>query len=257
MSVLLVFISLYITIILHELGHYLACKYYGLTTNLFNIGLGPILFKFSAFDTTFTFRLIPFMGYVSNDINELNSISLMKEWIMILSGVTVNLISSIIAFSFFYKRSPLIIIKILLTQLVPATFNHVFSTPLISSDYSIQNTINSISTSIPNNTFILILGVLSIMMFLFNLIPIPLLDGGQLIMAPIRRWGINHPKHSNAVNQISSILYIISAIVLFAPIILNELLDNPRTFLFTSITLLILFLIDEVNKKKVSKTPHS
>lgn len=48
----------------HELGHFLAARYFGVKVHVFSIGFGPKLFSKDWKDTTWQFSLIPLGGYV-------------------------------------------------------------------------------------------------------------------------------------------------------------------------------------------------
>lgn len=54
-------------IFVHELGHFLTAKAFGMKVNDFALGFGPALFKFTKGDTTYALRVFPLGGYVSLD----------------------------------------------------------------------------------------------------------------------------------------------------------------------------------------------
>ncbi|GAB6075974.1 RIP metalloprotease RseP [Desulfurobacterium crinifex] len=65
MQTLLYFvIVLGILIFVHELGHFLAARFFRVKVETFSIGFGPKLFKFNCCGTEFTVSLIPLGGYV-------------------------------------------------------------------------------------------------------------------------------------------------------------------------------------------------
>ena len=65
MQTLLYFlIALGILIFVHELGHFIAARLFGVKVETFSIGFGPKLFKFNCCDTEFAVSLIPLGGYV-------------------------------------------------------------------------------------------------------------------------------------------------------------------------------------------------
>ena len=51
-------------VLIHELGHYLAARYFGITVEEFSIGFGPKLFGFNKFGNDFNLRALPLGGYV-------------------------------------------------------------------------------------------------------------------------------------------------------------------------------------------------
>jgi len=58
------FLVLTTIIVVHEAGHYLAARSYGIKVEEFSIGFGPKLFGFEALGNEFNFRAFPLGGYV-------------------------------------------------------------------------------------------------------------------------------------------------------------------------------------------------
>ena len=57
-------ILLGVLVFIHELGHFLAARFFGIGVETFSIGFGPVLFSFKAFDTVFQLAAIPLGGFV-------------------------------------------------------------------------------------------------------------------------------------------------------------------------------------------------
>ncbi len=57
-------ILLGLLIFVHELGHFLVAKFYGVRVEVFSLGFGKKLFKYKKGDTEYCLSLIPFGGYV-------------------------------------------------------------------------------------------------------------------------------------------------------------------------------------------------
>ena len=51
-------------VFIHELGHFLVARYFGVRVEIFSLGFGPKLFKFKKGDTLYCISLIPLGGYV-------------------------------------------------------------------------------------------------------------------------------------------------------------------------------------------------
>jgi membrane-associated protease RseP (regulator of RpoE activity) len=64
MSYLLVFCTVSLLIILHELGHFLAAKRMGIPIARFSVGLGPKVWGFKMGETEYWLSMIPCGGYV-------------------------------------------------------------------------------------------------------------------------------------------------------------------------------------------------
>ncbi len=63
---LLIIVGISILVIVHETGHYLAARAFGMRVTRYSIGFGPTLFKFQpkGSPTTFQVAAIPFLAYV-------------------------------------------------------------------------------------------------------------------------------------------------------------------------------------------------
>ena len=58
-------LALGIIILVHELGHFLVAKHYGILCHEFSIGMGPTIWSKKKGETTYSVRAIPFGGYVA------------------------------------------------------------------------------------------------------------------------------------------------------------------------------------------------
>lgn len=110
-----ILLSLSILVGLHEMGHLLAAKYFGMRVEQFSIGFPPKIFSFKYGETEYSLSAIPLGGFVkiSGMIDESLDTEKMKEpakdyefrakpaWqrlIVMLGGIIVNVITGIIIF---------------------------------------------------------------------------------------------------------------------------------------------------------------
>lgn len=94
---------------LHELGHFIAAKRFGVLVHEFSIGMGPKLFSFGKGETKYSLRLFPIGGYVKlegeNDIEEndhprsFSNLAPLKRIIILLSGALMNVLLGFIIFT--------------------------------------------------------------------------------------------------------------------------------------------------------------
>ena len=63
-NVLAVVVVLGVMILIHELGHFVAAKYFGIRVHVFSFGFGPRLFGFRHGETDYRVCLLPLGGYV-------------------------------------------------------------------------------------------------------------------------------------------------------------------------------------------------
>ena len=64
-TILLAILIFGVTIMIHELGHFLTAKAVGIAVPEFSIGMGPKLFQVTRGETNYTLRLFPIGGYVA------------------------------------------------------------------------------------------------------------------------------------------------------------------------------------------------
>src|SRR3989304_5987718 len=63
-NVLAVVVVLGVMILIHELGHFLAAKYFGIRVEVFSFGFGKRLWGFKKGETDYRVSLLPLGGYV-------------------------------------------------------------------------------------------------------------------------------------------------------------------------------------------------
>ena len=110
MAIIYFILILGITVFIHELGHFLMAKKFGVYVYEFSIGMGPRLFKFKRKndETEYSIRLFPIGGYVQmageevevdEDVPEdkrLQSKPAFQRFIIMVAGVTMNFILAIV-----------------------------------------------------------------------------------------------------------------------------------------------------------------
>lgn len=163
-------------IILHEFGHFIACKLFGVATPVFSIGFGPTLFGVHIGTTFFQIALLPLGGYVTMEKNALEALAYLPALIIILAGVFVNIVFAFSVFFYVNRYKP--------------QYHHLRA--LLSSNGSgfvgPIGIIRLLTDSLYYNRmlFLYILGVVSLNLGIFNLLPIPMLDGGQIVSLTVR-----------------------------------------------------------------------
>ena len=109
MSILITIIGFGVMILLHELGHFLAAKRFGVTVHEFSIGMGPKIFSVKKNETTYSLRLFPIGGYVKlegetkadDETDKASFINLhpLKRIIVLFAGAFMNLLLGILIFT--------------------------------------------------------------------------------------------------------------------------------------------------------------
>ncbi len=96
-------------IFLHELGHFIAAKRFGVLVHEFSIGMGPKIFSFGKGETKYSLRLLPIGGFVKlegeNEVEENNNprsfsnLAPFKRIIVLISGALMNILLGFIIFT--------------------------------------------------------------------------------------------------------------------------------------------------------------
>lgn len=96
-----------VVIFLHELGHFVFAKLFGVKVNEFAIGFGPTLVKFGKGETTYSWRLLPFGGFCamegedeeSDNERAFSKKPVWKRIVIVVAGAMNNLILGLILVS--------------------------------------------------------------------------------------------------------------------------------------------------------------
>lgn len=263
MAILKVFVVLYITIFIHELGHYLAYKKFGVNVEKFSVGTGPKLKRFRNNNTEFIFSLIPFVGAVQINEEDYKDASLFQHLIVCFAGVFFNLLSALISMFILAQFN----ITKYFTVVLPKIFEGmkmiiIEMTKLstyISPDLSLENITPQVA-EVGGGKFLHIFLAVNIAVALFNLIPIPVLDGGRAIIEVIRSILKKIGVYSKKIDKIINYSIYVSFILLCSLPLINELLNLLKKYNYISvigfyviIPILVVLMIKEFKDKSISR----
>jgi len=88
----LVLPTLYVTILVHEIGHYTAFRVQNIAPQWVDIGIGKMLFKFRFKGTWFHFKLIPSAGEVVASPGHFKKVGLWGAIFVLLAGPLFQLV---------------------------------------------------------------------------------------------------------------------------------------------------------------------
>ena len=110
MAILITIIGFGIMIFIHELGHFITAKRFGVLVHEFSIGMGPKIFSFGKGETKYSLRLLPLGGFVKlegeNDLEEndnprsFSNLKPIKRIIVLISGAFMNVLLGFLIFTF-------------------------------------------------------------------------------------------------------------------------------------------------------------
>lgn len=123
MSILYFLLTILLIVLIHEVGHFLAAKVFGVYVKEFAIGFGPTILKFQGKETKYSLRILPLGGFVAMageegvDIESIdpkrtiNGVNRIKRIIIMLSGIIMNLFLSLVLFCSIYIIQPKIVVS--------------------------------------------------------------------------------------------------------------------------------------------------
>ena len=195
-------------IIIHETGHFLVAKLCKVKVNEFSIGFGKIIWKKQGKETLYTIRLIPLGGFVqmegeteeSTDNRAFSNVSIPKRMAIVVAGAAVNIIFGITIYFILVSTVGLQFVDpakdtflnriyyggIQTKEFVISIFEGIKM--IFTSGLSVEQMAGPVGISqivVETTTFtnyIYILSLISVSLGVTNLLPIPALDGGKIIL---------------------------------------------------------------------------
>lgn len=183
-------------IFIHEGGHFIVAKLCKVRVNEFAIGFGPTIWKKQIKETKYALRLIPLGGFVnmegeteaSDKEDAFNNVSISKRMAIVAAGATVNIIFGIIAFFILISVSYgdiAIGVKETGTFLISIinSLKMLFLGKVGINDLTGPVGISKVVTQTAGIAqYVYILSVVSVSLGVTNLLPIPALDGGKIVL---------------------------------------------------------------------------
>lgn len=189
-NIVIALIGINLVIAVHEFGHWTMAHLFGVETPTFSIGFGPTVLAKKICNTNFELALLPLGGYV--EITGMRHVKIGKEqssfvtqpfghkMLIMLGGIIFNilfafLIFGIIGFSPVPPRTEEIIIE---------------EQPKTARKRDLIGPIGIIAIISKGfqygwNFYWYILAILSLNLAIFNLLPLPVFDGGQLLIQTV------------------------------------------------------------------------
>jgi membrane-associated protease RseP (regulator of RpoE activity) len=83
-----------ISLLIHELGHFVAARVCSVRVTEFGLGWGPKVFGFKLGEVEYKLHALPVGAYVRLDVAELQRRPLSQQVLILLAGINVNLVAS-------------------------------------------------------------------------------------------------------------------------------------------------------------------
>jgi regulator of sigma E protease len=200
MSYLLIFCTVSLLIVLHELGHFLAAKRIGIPIARFSIGFGPKVWGFKMGETEYWLSVIPCGGYVMpalKDEEAFEKIPLNWRILFFLGGPAANILGAFLCLSLMnigqHGFSVDSVIYLPLEQIWQMVRQIGTAIPLLFSEPEHLSGIVGIVAAGGAQVGLSVVRLLQFSVLLnvnlavFNLLPILPLDGGKIVMGLMRK----------------------------------------------------------------------
>ena len=207
-NVLKIIFLLGFLIIIHEGGHFLVAKLCKVKVNEFSIGFGKTIWKKQGKETIYSIRLIPLGGFVqmegeneeSEDKRAFSNVSIPKRIAIVSSGAIVNILFGILVYFALVSTVGLQFVDpakdtflnrmyyggiqtkefvLSLFESVKMIFTNGISADQMTGPVGISQIV--VQTTTVSN-YIYILALISVSLGITNLLPIPALDGGKIVL---------------------------------------------------------------------------
>lgn len=191
-------------ILIHEGGHFLVAKLCKVKVNEFAIGFGPKIWQKQGNETKYALRLIPLGGFVSmegedevsNDAKSFTKASIPKRIAIVAAGAVVNIVFGLLVYfililvmyqdiSLAFTATENFVLSIF--QSLKMLFTGAVGMKDLTGPVGISELVTH-TTNVSN--YIYLIAMISVSLGVTNLLPIPALDGGKiviLIIEAIRR----------------------------------------------------------------------
>ena len=183
-------------IFIHEGGHFCIAKLCKVKVNQFSIGFGPEIWFRQGKETKYAIRLIPLGGFVSMEGEEeasesegaFNKASISKRIAIVSAGALVNIIFGFIVYfiliAVMYQSITLALTATAsysgaLVESVKLIFTGNVGVNDLTGPVGISNLISATSGIAE---YVYMISVISVSLGITNLLPIPALDGGKILL---------------------------------------------------------------------------
>jgi regulator of sigma E protease len=193
MSYLVVFFIVGLLIFLHEIGHWVAARLLGIPVARFSVGIGRSLWSFRRGETEYRVSMIPFGGYVLPVQSSYFEQSPGARLLFALGGPAANLVVTFLVLAafnvLFYGPSIEAVLFAPVRQTASAVALVTRAVPaLLLGATSAMGPLGVVSEGgeFIGSSVLLALqfaAVMSVNLAVINLVPIPPLDGGRIVLA--------------------------------------------------------------------------
>lgn len=186
-------VLLSLLVLVHEAGHFAAARLMGIPVSAFAVGLGPKLWSRRWGRTEYSFRALPLGGFVLPEVadaEEFRAIPLKRRLVYFLGGPLANLAVAVPLFGLLNGlKSGVTLYNVVMApvgQVVSACGQMLSFLPQMFAQPAALSGVVGIVVEggqlVQTGRLLELAISLSISLAILNLLPLPVLDGGQIVM---------------------------------------------------------------------------
>ena len=238
--VVIAILAINVLVLVHEFGHLLAARLFGVRALRFCVGLGPRLIGVRYKGTDYCVAPIPLGGYVrlassSGPEGLTGSLTEKPAWQKAVIFFAGPLGNALFVFLAIYAitlmhANPIHAMEetcqkmLLLTRLVVNSFTGLATCKIPPSELVGPIFLFNVAAKAASSglvTFLYFLAFISANLFIFNLLPLPVLDGGQILLAFVNRT-LRRPLHPRSIRLLTH-ASLVWLILILATATLNDI----------------------------------
>ncbi|MFO0944457.1 MAG: site-2 protease family protein [Planctomycetota bacterium] len=209
-------------IVIHELGHLFAAKAMKMSVPAFSVGLGPVLWSKKWRGTEYRLSAIPLGGYVMLDPQD-PSFQASTAWQRILfffAGPLANVLLTAVLFASIGRPELLVDSTREMLNVLGGLFSGAIPVSKLSGPVGIVKLAGA-SASAGVTALCGFAAFLSLNLAILNLLPLPVLDGGQIIIAALEGL-IRRPLHVRVRLALAAVTWLL-LLSLFAYVTVGDI----------------------------------
>ena len=204
MAIIITAIIFFSMVIIHEMAHMISADIFGVKTSEFSVGMGPRIMSKEIDGTKYSIKLFPMGGSCEMKMEEVDKLPFWQQATILLAGCASNILLGIVLLLLALVSCKGLIGGILtmprgiaaIFSLMGSAIDSIKEMGLrdIGGPVKALTTVKEIATGVshPTAAVLFLNAMLSFGMGLFNLLPVPPLDGGEVAYRIIRKLTGEH-----------------------------------------------------------------
>ncbi|OIJ12532.1 hypothetical protein BKP37_13985 [Anaerobacillus alkalilacustris] len=218
-TLMMFFIALLLSVIVHELGHYASFRLFGGRVEEISLGFGPTLLRKKINGSVLSIRILPLGGFVQPNEKDFSKYNYIQKIIFFSAGIFMNLVLYFVSIgltSISQGRSFINGLVVAMDGLIYIVthlgelFKSLQIDLLFGSQGSVESQVQMVYDLGHNMEFWMMLAAINITLILLNSLPIPILDGGRIVMTTVEHLFLKIGVAKGKIEKVTNPIYFLS-----------------------------------------------